>query len=317
MYDIAREDRMMIRKNRHCKRVITSLAVTMIISGCAPASAPIQGESPLKATIQPSGTPARATATKFQGPSVTVALETCEETRGRLVEESYTLLDGQSEADVIVYLPPCYDDSDEDYPVAYFLHGYPQDQGHWIELGVIDSYEALLAGSRIGPIVLIFPYQPEPYFTQTDGGPSSMEELLLEQLSTEMSQRYQISQHPSERAILGVSRGGVWALEISMRHPETFDVVAALSPALAYNHPRRAYDPFEIARSTDDLPGHIFISAGDREPQFANEIDRFADTLERSGISFQYLQHEGRHENSAWGAILERVMIFLGNAISK
>lgn len=234
--------------------------------------------------------------------------------RGQIVEDHYTLFDGSSTVDVIVYLPPCYDDSGEDYPVAYFLHGYPQDERHWIELGVVERYEALLAGEQIDPLVMILVYQPEPYFTQTDGGPNSLEELLLERVLPQMDARYQLSGQPSRRAILGVSRGGVWALEISMRHPEQFDVVAALSPALAYNHPRRAYDPFEIARSSDQVPGHILLSAGDREPQFSDEIDRFAVVLAREDTAFQYLRHEGRHEDAAWRSIMDQVLIFLGDA---
>ncbi|MGD2058679.1 MAG: alpha/beta hydrolase-fold protein, partial [Anaerolineales bacterium] len=126
---------------------------------------------------------------------------------------------------------------------------------------------------------------------------------------------YRVSTQASKRAILGVSRGGVWSLEIGMRHPDNFNIVAALSPALSYNHPRAAYDPFDIARTAERVPDCILISSGDREPQFSDEIDRFAETLERSGVDFIYLQHEGRHENSAWQTILERVLIFVAKGI--
>jgi enterochelin esterase-like enzyme len=195
------------------------------------------------------------------------------------------------------------------------LHGYPQDEEHWIELGVLETYEALIAGDQIDPMVLILPYQPEPYFTQTDGGPNSFEEVFIDDLWAEMNERYNISERASERALLGVSRGGVWALEIGMRHAELFNIVAALSPALAYNHPRRAYDPFDIALTIDEIPEHILISAGDREPQFADEINRFADTLEQADISYLYIRNEGRHEDAAWQGIMGQVLHFTAEAM--
>ncbi len=84
---------------------------------------------------------------------------------------------------------------------------------------------------------------------------------------------------------------------------------------MAFNHPRLAYDPFEIARSADELPEHILISSGDREPRFSDEIDRFVLVLEDSQRMFVHLQHEGRHEDAAWEGIMDQVLVFLGDAI--
>jgi enterochelin esterase-like enzyme len=199
--------------------------------------------------------------------------------------------------------------------VGYLLHGYPQDERHWIELGVIESYEQLLSAGQVDPMIWIIPYQPEPYFTQSDGGPGSLEEVLLQDLLSAVNTKYRISTTPGDHAILGVSRGGVWALEIGMRHPDQFEIIAALSPALAFNHPRRAYDPFEIVRSADELPEHILISSGDREPRFSGEIDRFVQVLEEVQVMYLHLQHEGQHEDAAWEGIMNQVLLFVGEAI--
>lgn len=291
------------------------LGLTFVLSACVSTPASIHSTSPLKATLEPSASTASATATLIPSPNPTETTEPCLNTNGKLVDDSYALPNVSDSAPFIVYLPPCYDLDERAYPVAFFLHGYPQNEDHWIRLGAIESYERLLSADQIDPMVLVFPFQPEPYFTQTDGGPGSLEDLLLDQLSNAVNERYRISPDPAEWALLGVSRGGVWALEIGLRHPERFNIVAALSPALAYNHPRRSFDPFEIARSAEELPDFLMISAGDREPQFSKEIDRFVDILERSGIDFFYLQNEGRHEDKAWQSIMDQVFLFLGDAL--
>lgn len=291
------------------------LPMTLMLSACAPREAAIQGGSPLKATPHPSEIVLSATSTTRPDTKPSSTPGQCGAHQGSLVEDSYSLTGSDVSARFLAYLPPCYKPEERAYPVAFFLHGYPLDEEHWIDLGIVEIYEGLLAADLIDPMVLIFPYQPEPYFTQTDGGPSSLEQVLLENLEAAVEDHYRVSKQPSERALLGVSRGGVWALEIGMRHPDQFNIIAALSPALSYNHPRAAYDPFDIVLSADVLPDCILISSGDREPQFSGEIDRFAETLERSGVDFVYLQHEGRHENAAWQAILERVLLFVAMAV--
>lgn len=292
------------------------LVLILWISACLPNPAPIKGQSPLKATSRPTEVAAEPQVTQTHDPEATETPEECLEIDGRLIEDVYHLPNRARQVPMLVYLPPCYTDNGEfQYPVAYFLHGYPQDQMHWIDLGVIETYERLLIADQIAPMLLIFPYQPEPYFTQSDGGPGSLEEVLLDHVLDAVNTTYQVSPDPREHAILGVSRGGVWALEVGMRHPETFNIVAALSPALAYNRPRRAYDPFEIARTADRLPAYLLISSGDREPQFSKEIERFAGILTQSKVDYLYLRHEGRHEDSAWAGIMDQVLQFVGGAI--
>jgi enterochelin esterase-like enzyme len=316
LYDTAREK--MMSASVHSARWQLRLmpAVIILFSACTKNAAPIKGEAPLKATTQPAQVVAEPSATFTPEPEITQTPEECLESEGQLIEDSYVLSGGTDRVPLLIYLPPCYEEGGEfHYPVGYFLHGYPQDEAHWIELGVVDAYERLLSSDQITPMLLVFPFQPEPYFTQSDGGTGSLEEVLLDDVLGEVNAKYQVSTQARDHAILGVSRGGVWALEVGMRHPETFNIVAALSPALAYNHPRRAYDPFNIARSAEELPAHLLLSSGDREPQFSDEIDRFADLLTQLGVEFLYLRHEGRHEDSAWESIMDEVLQFVSGAM--
>ncbi|MDF1499387.1 MAG: alpha/beta hydrolase-fold protein [Anaerolineales bacterium] len=289
--------------------------LTAITVSCAQSQIPQLGEPPGKATATATRTASITPSAPALVPAPSSTPAICLAENGRLIEESYDLPGGTNTAPVKIYLPPCYEKSEEDLPAAYFLHGHPQDEEHWIELGVLETYEALYSLGKIEPMILIFPFLPEPYFTQSDGGPSSLEEVVLDHLVKMVNSEYRTSAAPSDQAILGISRGGVWALEIGFRHPEVFDIVGALSPALAYNHPRRAYDPFIIAQAEDELPSNILISVGDREPQFADEVDRFARQLAASDIDFTYIQHEGRHEDDAWKSILEQVFQFVGDAL--
>ncbi len=210
-----------------------------------------------------------------------------------------------------VYLPGCYSSSNEQYPSLYLLHGYPQDEQHWETLGVIDLVEEGIIAGKWPPILLILPNQTEPLFTKTDGGPGSYEQEMIEGLVPFIDETFRTLAEPQSRAIAGVSRGGVWALEIALRNPDVFNTVAALSPSLHVNHPRAPYDPFHIAGGDSPLPEMIFISGGAGEPSFLVKIELFAQHLTEEGIRHTFLFTDGNHTDESWEGILPEVIQFV------
>ncbi len=232
----------------------------------------------------------------------------CEDRQGRLVEGTYEGLVYQSEISYLTYLPPCYEMSNPQYPVIYLLHGYPYDQNHWIDLGLIQAYEAGLDGSDWPPVIFVFPFIPETLNVRTDGGVGSYEQEFLEGLMPAIEARLPVSDAPDDHVIGGVSRGGVWALEIGLRNTEQLKHVVAISPALIYNQPRPRYDPFEIIKEDRKFPETLFLSAAENETPFREEIEAFVDALEREGIHHSFLLHPGNHRDESWSAIMDIIL---------
>lgn len=310
--------REMLHRHRDLLNIILlALVSSSILTGCNAGDEPMDTLPPRKATLSPTVTATVPVPTGTALPPATATPEACLEESGTLLENSYPLPYDSPPAPVKVYLPPCFQEGERGVPVAYFLHGFPRDEDHWIEIGLIEAYEELFQGQLINKMILVFPFQPEPYFTHSDGGPGSLEELFIGNLFDKLEPRYGLSAQPGERAILGISRGGVWALEIGMRHPELFDIVGALSPSLAQNYARSEYDPFVIARTADALPANILITAGDNEPHFSVEIERFIRELDTMGVEHRFMWNEGEHEESAWSGIMRDVLLFVGAAMDR
>jgi enterochelin esterase-like enzyme len=200
-----------------------------------------------------------------------------------------------------IYLPPCYSADSGSYPILYVLHGKPFDDSHWDGLGLDEAAEAEIAGGNLSPFLIVMPNVPEPLFSSTDGGPGSYEQEFIEGLVPTIESTYAADPRPASRALAGISRGGVWALEIGLRHADAFDGLAALSPALAVNRPRPEYDPFEIAATSGPFPGRIFLAAGETDWARAG-TERFAGILEQGGVSPQLRIVPGGHEARAWEA---------------
>jgi enterochelin esterase-like enzyme len=288
------------------------LALISLLSACAGpragGSAPPKASSTSEVTPTPPPIPTAAAPTKTQPTDI----PECSATAGRVQRLEFT--DPVMTAFSIpfnVYLPPCYELGSDRYPVVYLLHGYPQDEGHWLELGLQALLDRRIAQDEWPGLIAVMPLQPEPYFTHTDGGPGSLEQVIVEGLMPYVDSVFRTRAESGERALVGISRGGVWALEIGLRHPQLFDTVAALSPALSVNHPRPPYDPGQIVRQAQELPGRIWLSVGDAEPSFQVGIDRLAEVLDREHVDYTYIHASGRHDDAAWTLLLEPLFQYL------
>lgn len=213
-----------------------------------------------------------------------------------------------------VYLPPCYDAA-LTYPVVFLLHGSPMDENQWPELGAIDLLDHGYQHLDWPAAVIVIPYLPEPLFTQSDGGPNSYEDEFVNGLIPFIETHYAVSPNPADRAIAGISRGGVWALEIALTHPDLFSIVGAVSPALHVNHPRPEYDPYLLVDKEPNLPAYFTLSAGDNEPGFSNATHRLAESLTNAGRPTTVHVVAGNHVPENWGAGLSLILADIMQAL--
>jgi enterochelin esterase family protein len=211
----------------------------------------------------------------------------------------------------LIYLPPCYHLRDARYPVLYLLHGFPFDESHWVELGVIEMVDDKIASDTWPPFLIVMPRQPEPLFTSSDGGPGSYEDEFLMGLMVFVDKTYRTNRAHNDRAIAGISRGGVWALEITFRHAYWINGVAALSPALHVNYARPPYDPFAILESDIRLPSRIFLSAGEGEVSFLDKVEKLSLALEAEKIAHTFVVGPGGHDAEGWIAVMEQALDFV------
>ena len=68
-----------------------------------------------------------------------------------------------------LYLPPSYDENDQDYPVVFFLHGANENEKRWSTRGRTDlMLDAMIAAGEIGEFIVAIPFPglpvPRPAF---------------------------------------------------------------------------------------------------------------------------------------------------------
>jgi enterochelin esterase-like enzyme len=246
--------------------------------------------------------------------AATETTDVCDQAEGEIETGSYPAVAVPGELPYLVYLPPCYRELSRTYPVVYLLHGYPYDEWHWLQLGAQQVADQEIHAGNWPPFLMVMPLQPDPLFRNSDGGPGSYETELLDGIVAYVDKVYRSD--PSRRGLAGVSRGGVWALEIAFRNPSEFLVVAALSPALAVNSARPPYDPFEIVGAAERLPAQILLLAGDQD-WAAPATKRLSAALDAEGFAHTLVEVAGDHSDATWAGVMSQTLSFFALGLSE
>ena len=266
----------------------------------------------LPPTIAPTETP-EPTATVEPSAAATVNLDrTCAETAGQ-VSDAYFKSDviGRRQH-YFIYLPPCYDvNTDVRYPVVYLLHGIPMDERHWLDEGLVAKADKLFGSGELPPFIMVMPHGDYSIYTDTSGGDKSFEGVFVNELMPAIDSRFRTLADAEHRAIGGISRGGVWALEIAFMHPELFEAVGGHSPALSVNRAAEQYDPMTLAKTASIDQLRIFLDAGDRD-WTRTGTQNLSKILAERYIPHTYTVGKGDHDYPYWATQIESYLRFYG-----
>ncbi|RYD69543.1 MAG: esterase [Verrucomicrobiaceae bacterium] len=140
----------------------------------------------------------------------------------------HSLLIGD-ERDMVVYTPPGYKATDaKKYPVLYLLHGFSDTSIGWTEVGkahvILDN---LIAEKKAAPMVVVMPlgyglpnfHNGKATMPGQDFWKSNVEifsKALMTEVLPMVEKEYRISTRSTDRAIAGLSMGGLQTLNVTM-----------------------------------------------------------------------------------------------------
>jgi hypothetical protein len=166
-----------------------------------------------------------------------------------------------------------------------------------------ETYFSDVSGTKQTYIVYVLPSGDADLFMNTSGDSGSYEAQIADELIPTVDNLFRTDPRPEMRAIGGISRGGVWALEIGFRHPGLFNIVGGHSPCLNLNGAPPEFDPLKMTDKPTLKTQRIFLDAGDRD-ECKIGADEQHLALENSGVAHVYKIWPGGHENALWEAHL-------------
>lgn len=138
-----------------------------------------------------------------------------------------------------IYLPRGYQaDSTKRYPWVIWLHGMCEDHNRFRTRGGAGVLDALRAAGDIPEMIVVCPSALECTLYLNGEGGNDVEDLILKDLRSHVERVYRVSKRREDRAIMGVSMGGLGALRLALTHPLVFGTVSAHSSAILPADPK-------------------------------------------------------------------------------
>ena len=208
-----------------------------------------------------------------------------------------------------VYTPPAYDEkAKQPYPVLYLLHGWSDSESGWSVVGranlILDN---LLAAGKIKPMVVVMPlgYGDLAFLRTHDvwEDPAAIDhntDLFTQALLTEVLPRveseYRVSKDRNDRAIAGLSMGGLESLEVGLTHTGQFAWIGGFSSAvhnLEYTKVLASLDP-----GTANLR-LLWIACG-TEDNLIRPNRKLVDFLKTKNMPVTQIETPGLHTWLVW-----------------
>ena len=138
-----------------------------------------------------------------------------------------------------IHLPEGYDNSDEHYPVLYFLHGFGAN--HYLVYGGIhDKVDLLISLGQVDPFIIVRPDgSTSPYlgsFYTNSALYGDFEDYIIYDLIEHIDNTYRTIDHRLYRGISGHSMGGYGATKLGIKYYDLFGSVSSHSGALVFDN---------------------------------------------------------------------------------
>ena len=203
-----------------------------------------------------------------------------------------------------VYLPAGYGKvvkgKQERYPVLYLQHGWGENETSWPVQGkaglIMDN---LIADGKIKPFIIVMAYgltNDIKFGTIGQFTAKEFETLLVDELVPFIDKNFLTKADKWNRAMAGLSMGGVETKLITLRRPEAFGYWGLLSGGMYM--PEDIKDPKAVK--------YIFEGCGDKENP--DGINKSVEALKAAGFNAEGLISEGTaHEFLTWRRCLHKM----------
>lgn len=235
---------------------------------------------------------------------------------GQLRENQYFSKTSNSVRRVYIYTPPGYENNNKKYPVLYLQHGMGENETGWGNQGhanlIMDN---LIAEGKAVPFIIVMensavdlsgmPRRPRPGTTPGQGAPGpsmnsfnfagQFERILIDDLIPYVESNFRVIANQKQRAMAGLSMGGMQTRSIVKTNPEKFSYVGLFSSGTF--SPSEIKD-IELFKKAGKL---VFMSFGSREAAGAAQIGAVAEEWNAIGIKgVSYVSPETAHEWHSW-----------------
>ena len=203
-----------------------------------------------------------------------------------------------------VYTPPGYNESVDNYPVLYLLHGGGEDERGWATQGKTDLIlDNLIAEKKAQPMLVVM----------VDGntGTPGFSEQFLKSFEAELTQsvmpfvekKYRTKADAKNRALAGLSMGGLQTLYAGIYNPGLFSYLGVFSSGWLPNQKNISDRQYEYMKQNASLINDkltIWIAMGGKEDIAYENCQLMLSKFKELDIKYTYQEYPGGHTWPVW-----------------
>jgi predicted alpha/beta superfamily hydrolase len=237
--------------------------------------------------------------------------------------------------DIIVYLPPDYDDAlDRRYPVLYLQDGQnlfdPATAFAGNAWGLGELADELMTKGEIEPLIIVGIYNAgskrvAEYTSVRDsrgrgGQAKQYAKFLVHRVKPIIDKDYRTLPDIVNTGLGGSSLGGLVTVHIGLRFPETFGKLIVMSPSVWWANRAILHEVRRLRRKSDQkIWFDIGTCEGPNPEVCITNTEQLRDALIskgwKLGYDLQFLEDDGAgHDEKAWGHRMRSALKFLFGA---
>lgn len=216
-----------------------------------------------------------------------------------------------------IYTPPGYAGSTEMYPVLYLLHGAGGDEDAWTTLGrtpyILDN---LIAAGKAKPMIVVMTNgnawssaapgeepktEANPDFNQMARG--GFEKSLVADVIPYVEKNYRVLTDKNNRAIAGLSMGGMHTQTITNTNPGKFGYIGVMSMGLMNDRRWANYNEEEHKKqlkALQDSGVKLYWIACGKEDFLIESVNNLRKLYDGMGFKYEYVETTGGHTWTNW-----------------
>lgn len=204
-----------------------------------------------------------------------------------------------------IYTPPGYEGAAQPYPVLYLLHGGGEDERGWATQGKTDLImDNLIAARQARPMLVVM----------MDGniGTGGFSEQALRAFENELKQvvipfvesNYRAAKDPANRALAGLSMGGLQTLYAGIKNTNLFGYLGVFSSG--WLPAQQALSEAQYKFIKDNLPAIqqnlklLWIAMGGKEDIAYNNCKVMLSKFDEVQLKYTYSEYPGGHTWPVW-----------------
>jgi len=195
-----------------------------------------------------------------------------------------------------VYTPPGYSRS-QAYPYMFLMHGLGGSEASWHDndLYAHIQLDNLIAQGAVDPFIIVF--------TRNDYDSWNFGPILINSLISYVEANYCVSTDPDNRALGGLSMGGMQTINIGFPNADKFHYLMPSSPAPGIQGQSQLFpNSGALAKANLKL---IFFTCGSGEVgaygcNNVNTVSGYADNVGLGSIIKEFIVQGGAHDRNTW-----------------